>query len=231
MDEALDAGRTHEAREAPGNLHDREARLLLPLRGPEEHGEVEAQAGQHGEGPRGVDGERGERGQHLVAEVAREGGAGGRLEVAGAHQLEAALRERREDLAGEGGVELVHHRVRALGDPLQLLGGRHPGHVGRGVALGEGLLERRHPDHEELVEVAGHDAGELQPLEERVRGVAGLLEDAAVELEPGELAVQEELGLALLGLLHAGSPRGSPPCGRRPRSGGPRGRARRGARG
>ena len=66
-----------------------------------------------------------------------------------------------------------------------------PGHVGGGVALGEVVLQRRDPHHEELVEVPGHDAGELQPLEERVRGVAGLLEHPAVELEPAELAVED----------------------------------------
>ena len=85
----LDAGRPHEARQAAGDLDDGQPRVLFAVQRPEEDGEVEAEAGQHGEGPGGVDGERGERGQHLVAEVAGEGGPRGRLEVSGAHELGA----------------------------------------------------------------------------------------------------------------------------------------------
>ena len=47
--------------------------------------------------------------------------------------------------------------------------------------------------HEELVEVVGRDRQEAQLLEQRMVAVLGLLEDAAVELEPGQLAVDEAL--------------------------------------
>ena len=51
------------------------------------------------------------------------------------------------------------------------------------------LLERRDPDHEELVEVGPVDRDELEPLEQRVALVERLFEDAVVELQPRELAV------------------------------------------
>ncbi len=54
------------------------------------------------------------------------------------------------------------------------------------------LLEARHADHEELVEVRRDDGVELEPLEERDALVLGLGQDARVELDPGELAVQVE---------------------------------------
>ena len=54
-------------------------------------------------------------------------------------------------------------------------------------------------DHEELVEVRGEDRAELDALEQRHRRVVGELEHAGVELEPGELAVEESL--AFLGDL------------------------------
>ncbi len=46
------------------------------------------------------------------------------------------------------------------------------------------LEQRRQPHHEELVEVGADDAEELDPLEQRVRGVPGLRQHALVELEP-----------------------------------------------
>ena len=69
------------------------------------------------------------------------------------------------------------------------LGGRQA--VGRrpGVAGGDLLLEARHADLEELVEVAGEDGQEAGPLQQRVALVLRLVEDALVELQPRQLAV------------------------------------------
>ena len=79
-------------------------------------------------------------------------------------------------------------------DPGELLGGRQ-------AVLGE---RRRRPertwprrpgdaDHEELVEVVGRDRQEAQLLQQRMVAVRGLLQHAAVELQPGQLAVDEAL--------------------------------------
>ncbi len=79
-----------------------------------------------------------------------------------------------------------------LGDELEdsLAGGGEL--LGRGVAVGRPgdgtrldlLAQAGDADLEELVEVAGEDGRELDPLEERVPGVPGLVEHARVELEP-----------------------------------------------
>ena len=45
--------------------------------------------------------------------------------------------------------------------------------------------------HEELVEVRGEDRAELDALEQRLRLVGREVEDARVELDPRELAVEE----------------------------------------
>ena len=73
--------------------------------------------------------------------------------------------------------------------PLELLGRRQA--VGRqpGRARGGLLAETGDADLEELVEVAGEDRQELHPLEERVARILGLVEDAGVPVEPGQLAV------------------------------------------
>ena len=72
----------------------------------------------------------------------------------------------------------------------ELLGGRPAVRRQRrrsGVHL---LAQAGDADLEELVEVAGEDRQELDPLEQRVALVAGLEQDARVELEPRQLAVE-----------------------------------------
>ena len=71
------------------------------------------------------------------------------------------------------------------------LGGREAVVRGLDDLRGELVEEAGDADHEELVEVRLADREELEPLEERPALVVGLLEDALVEGEPGELAVQE----------------------------------------
>src|SRR5690606_38602369 len=64
--------------------------------------------------------------------------------------------------------------------------------LARGHAVGRGLLdagvdlaaEQADALHEELVEVAGEDGEELDALQQWQAPVAGLMEDAGVELEP-----------------------------------------------
>ena len=84
------------------------------------------------------------------------------------HQLVAACPDAIEHLA----------RHQAAGGPHRDAGGDPP-------------LEAGDPHHEELVEVAREDRQELGALEQRQLAVLGELEDALVEGEPGQLAVQE----------------------------------------
>src|SRR5439155_5423691 len=79
----------------------------------------------------------------------------------------------------------------------ELLARRQSRRVGRDVPVLHLLAEGRHPHHEELVEVRGHDRGELQPLEEGARPVQGLLQHPRVELQARDLPVEEELGRLL----------------------------------
>ena len=147
-----------------------------------------------GEGPAQADHERGQRGEHLALEEGREllalfvGGLGDRQDAnaalleLGPHRLERRARA----------LALGKH---PLGDLLDLGGDAHPV---RALGLAPGLprvLEVRDAHHEELVEVRLPDRAELDPLEQRNVLVLGQLEDAVVELEPGELAVEVEGGV------------------------------------
>src|SRR5262249_26993415 len=62
-----------------------------------------------------------------------------------------------------------------------------------GYAVCRQFLEGGNPHHVELVEVAVGDRQELHPLEQRVSRIARLLEDAFIESEPGQLAIDVPL--------------------------------------
>ena len=51
-------------------------------------------------------------------------------------------------------------------------------------------LQAGDADHEEFVQVVGGNRQETQPLEQRVMIVAGLFQDAPVEGQPAQLAVE-----------------------------------------
>jgi hypothetical protein len=86
---------------------------------------------------------------------------------------------------------LLAQRARLLPDRLEHLPRQHPGGRLDRQPRGDPALEAGHADHEELVEVAGEDRGEPDPLEERLLVVLGQLEHALVEAQPGELTVEE----------------------------------------
>ncbi len=84
---------------------------------------------------------------------------------------------------------ILQHLSRALTHRLELL--LRVVSVRRDVFdLFANLLQRRRDaNHEELVEIRAGDREELHTLEQRVRGVARLCQNALVELQPTELAV------------------------------------------
>ena len=74
--------------------------------------------------------------------------------------------------------------------------GRHA--VGAGADGDAGLhllLQAADADHEELVEVGREDGQELEALQQRHRRVLGLLQHAAIELQPAQLAVDVQRGI------------------------------------
>src|SRR5947209_9455154 len=146
------------------------------------------------ERPSGTDGQRRQHGEDLVAETAFDR-LGRRLGLLAGHDPDPLPRQTREDhvaeLAGMAVVELTD----PLGDPLERLDGRQPvGAAGVDPCL-HLVVHAGHPHHEELVQVGDEDGEELEPLEQWQRVVLGQLEDAVVEVEPRELAVDEQGGI------------------------------------
>ncbi len=127
-----------------------------------------------------------------VAEVALDRRSPSALGVLAADDPDPMLGERRADdlreLPSMPVVELAH-RVR---DPFEHLGRRQavgPAGVDPGVDL---VVDAGDADHEELVQVGDEDREELQALDQRQRLVLGELQDAVVEVEPRQLAIDEQ---------------------------------------
>ena len=156
-------------------------------------GEAQREVRDVRERPAEADHERGQSREHLALEEVREllallvGRLGdgqdpdAALLELGAHRLER----------GAHALALLEH---ALRDRLDLRGDAHAvGALGLAPRLAR-VLEVRDAHHEELVQVRLPDRAELDALEQRDALVLGQLQDAVVELEPRELAVEVEAG-------------------------------------
>ena len=91
--------------------------------------------------------------------------------------------------AGEGRRMRRDERQDLVADGVQGLGGGQAVGGRIGAAGGQLLLQAGDADLEELVEVVGEDGQEARPFQQRVADVGRLEEDARVELQPRQLAV------------------------------------------
>ncbi len=146
----------------------------------------------YGNGWPGIDRERREHREDFRLEIRIQRGALVRRHLVDRHDPDA------------GGIELRDQDfVQALPTPLERLANALVNRLERRVRSqtirSRDLDARRHlppqgsqPDHVELVQVRAEDREEFQPLEQRSAIVFSLLQNAAVELQPRELAIQEE---------------------------------------
>ena len=89
------------------------------------------------------------------------------------------------------GVLFVDQALDALQDGLKgFRGGESVVAAFRAVTF-DLLFETSHPHFKELVKVRARDAEELDPFEQRSFGIERLVEDALIEFEPAQLAVEK----------------------------------------
>ncbi|GAA3505922.1 hypothetical protein GCM10019016_130360 [Streptomyces prasinosporus] len=112
-------------------------------------------------------------------------------ELVPADQVDALLREGGGDVLVVAGGVPGHQLAGAGPDHLQHLARLEAGGGAGGHAGGYAPLEAGHPDHEELVQVAGEDREEVRPLQQRGLGILGQFEHPLVERQPTALAVEE----------------------------------------
>src|SRR5262249_49159372 len=142
------------------------------------------------EGMAGVDGQGREDREDLFAKDRAEVAALDLGEVAHAAQEDAFTLEGGQD-GVETGIGLVAQPGHLADDLLEDLFDRHAVGAGaEGDAELDLLLDAADADHEELVEVGLEDGEEFQALQQRNVRALGLLEHAAVELQPAQLTVE-----------------------------------------
>ena len=182
---------TYEAREDAGDGENANVALNLGSGGIiERDDDVEGLVTQLGKGVGLVDSQRGEYGENLLVEVVLDPGEFVAVELGGGFKDDA--------LAGEGGVEKIAPAVVLIldeggndgVDTAQLFARTKPVEGSFAHRALDLLDEAGDADFEKLVEVGGDNGKELDAFEEGDGRVLGLLEDAAVKGEPGELAVE-----------------------------------------
>src|SRR5580765_2905492 len=142
-----------------------------------------------------IDGERCQDGEQRPPEVLVEEAALLRVQVVGPQDPDAFGGEQGLNLVEKTPVLGADQLVDARGDRGQRLARAEPVRSRGGLTHPRLSLEPGDADHEELVQVRAEDGKELDALEQRDRRVLGLLEDPAVELEPGQLPVDVGAGL------------------------------------
>ena len=192
--EAVLAGGRLQADEAGDLLGDGQERLEVAFVGfaLELEREREARVRDEGEGMRGVDGERRQDREDLAQEDV--------VELAAVFFGELVAGEEGDARGFEVGLELApgdellgHEAAGVLVDEDELFGGGQAIDGGGGVARVGEFAEAGDADGVEFVEVGGGDRHEPDAFEQGDAGVRRLFEDAPVEREPGEFAVEEAL--------------------------------------
>ncbi len=186
------AGQPDEARDRAGDEEERLGALAVAL-AVELQREAEAEIDDERERMRRVDRERRQDREYLAPEALGEPGMLLVRQIGRAHDRDAGLVELALERAPRH-LLVAHQAARALVDGVELLRRRQPVLRRRGDAGLDLALEAGDPHHVELVEVVGRDRQEAQPFEQRMARIVGLGEDALVEGEPRQLAIDEALG-------------------------------------
>ena len=76
----------------------------------------------------------------------------------------------------------------------QLLGRGQPVRAALGDAFADLRLDAGDADHEELIKVIGGNRQEPDPLQRGMAGIDRFLQHPAIEMQPGQLAIDEALG-------------------------------------
>ena len=167
---------------------------------------------------RGIDGDRRQQRIDLVLVEAEGMGASLRAKLLPAQHANLLCGQRRDKLLVPAAVLLADEDDHGVAEGVEPLLRGHAALVRSlrlVVAVLDALQDAGDADFDELIQVAGRNGEELDPLQQRIGGVLRLFQHPLVELQPGLVAAEEEvlhrLGRGLLGCrLRAG---GSLACG------------------
>ncbi len=160
-----------------------------------------------------VEGQRGQDGKDLLFEIFPEIGLDRGGILVGFQKVHRLLGQQRPQGLLPTGALVLHHLQGAFPHRVDLLEGAHAVVAQIFDARPKFLEDGGHADHEEFVEIGPDDGQEFHPLQERVGGVQGLVQDALVEFQPTQLAVdvQGRIGQVIgipVGIIHGRQGRG-----------------------
>ena len=144
---------------------------------------------------RGVDRQRRQHRKHRFEKMLFQPGLLFAVQAVGADVLDAFLPQK----TGENGETFLLVFLQALDldqQLFQLLLRRAPVRALDRDAFPDLSGKTRHPHHEELVQIGRGNRQEAHPFEQGMAGILQFLQDPAVELQPGELAIDEPVGIS-----------------------------------
>ena len=191
-DRAVPGGRqADEAVDLAGHANERVHRLAVgDPRQMQRDGKSEAR--DERKRMRRIDRERRQQRENVVKEMVLDPGPLGFGDVATVDQNDADLRQDSAQIAPDRLLIDGEPRNRLV-DQDKLFGGRQTVGAALRDALPDLGLDAGDPDHEELVKVIGRNRQKPDPLERGMAGIDRFLEHPAVEMQPGQLAVDEAL--------------------------------------
>ena len=154
------------------------------------HGEAEAR--DEGEGVRRIDRQRRQQREDVAEEVILEPAALRLAEVVAVDEHDASLRQAGAQIAPDRLLVGCERRNRLV-DEQELLGRRHAVRATLGDAFADLCLDTGHADHEELIKVIGGNRQEPHPFQQGMAGIDQFLEHPTVEMQPGQLPIDEPL--------------------------------------
>jgi hypothetical protein len=110
-------------------------------------------------------------------------------------QPDAVAREGGHQILFPAGVLVIDHLTNAArGGAKGFCGGKSIDAALDGIAF-HLLLQAGDADFEKLIEVRADDAEEFQAFQQRILRVHGFVQDALVEFQPAQLAIEETRGM------------------------------------
>ena len=196
-------GKPNETRQGAGRLDDCKAAVAPePVLALDDHGEIQALVEDFGERPGGIQRQWAQHRLDFAEKIARQPG---RLSLGPAvrrHEDDAVFREFRHEHIVEQLILLIDQPHRASADGLQLVGDAESIRTALQCAGLQKLLEARHPDLKEFVEIRAGNAQESYSLQERNPAVLGLLQHPLIEVEKRQFPVDVELRCVQINIVH-----------------------------
>ena len=185
----LACGQADETVDPAGHADQRIHRLAVGnARQMQRHGKAEA--GDERERMRRIDRQRRQQRENIVEEMILDPCPLGFGHVAAIDQNDSDLGENAAQIAPDRLLIGGELRDRFI-DEDKLLRRCVAVRAALGDALAHLRLDAGHADHEELIKVIGGNRQESHPLQRRVARIDRFLEHPAIEMEPGQLAVDE----------------------------------------